>query len=379
MESAFLPMKDLLRVAEEASLYKSPAAIGAFNVNFYAQAEGILEGLKRANSPGIIQASKGACKFQGGPEHIKAMLINAMQGINEKIPLSLHLDHGNLESTIDCINKGFSGVMIDASELSEIENIALSGEVARIAHKNGVSVEGEYGRLMGVEEDIESRVAVYADPLFVPVFFDRSGVDALAIAYGTSHGPNKGNPSALDTSIVEKSYKMMKTSGQNLEHFLVGHGSSTVPKDLVDEINTYGGNLTDASGIPMDKIKEAIRYGLRKVNIDTDLRLGITGIFRKYLFEENPGAEEDSYALRLVKKVFTGETPSNVDPEKITDPRSYLQPIMDSHPEMLRRDYRKSDDEAFREVMQRVKNRVANHVEYLAKEFGSYDLNKKLN
>jgi fructose-bisphosphate aldolase, class II len=374
-----LPMKELLLMAERSSLEGNYSAIGAFNVNFYAQAEGILEGLRRANSPGIIQASKGACKFQGSPEKVRDMVLRNM---NKKDIVALHLDHGDVQNAINCIQGGFSGVMIDASHLSDLENIAITREIVKIANKKNVSIEGEIGRLTGIEEDIESRFTVYADPLFVPVFFNRTKVDALAIAYGTSHGLNKGNTAALDTSIVDRSYKMMVAAGQNLDHFLVGHGSSTIPIELVDEINRYGGKLKETSGVPMEKIHEGIRYGLRKINIDADLRLGITATFRKY-FEENPNVEEKSPALGLIKKVFTGKIPAKdkdgnpVDPGELTDPRSYLQPLMDKSPEMLRKDYRKFEDEKFAEVMELVKERVSGQVEYLTEKFGARNLIKR--
>jgi len=381
-EAKLYPLTTLLRAAEESSLKGKPAAIGAFNVNFYAQAEGILLGLRNAHAPGIIQASRGANKFQGGPDKIKQMVERAMARLGTEVPIALHLDHGTIPTSVQCIDAGYTGVMIDASHLSELENIALCREIAEYAHTKGVGVEGEYGRLSGVEEDIESQKTVYADPLFVPGFFDRSGVDALAIAYGTSHGANKGKTDALKTEIVKRSYNMMTAAGQNKNHFLVGHGSSTVPISLVEEINRFGGTLTDTSGVPMHKIQEAIAYGLRKVNIDTDLRLGITATFRKF-FAENKRVGRRSKALQSVKHVFDGKTPAYekgkpISPGKLIDPRSYLQPVMDTNPEMLREDYEGLEDREFAEVMRQVKNRVAGHVEFLVSHFGSEGLAGKV-
>jgi|GEM_PF-98476 len=377
---SFVP---LMQAAEIVSLRGHPSAIGAFNVNFYAQAEGILEGLYRAEAPGIIQASKGANKFQGGPDKIQYMLLKAMENMKFNIPVALHLDHGDAKSAKECVDKGFSSVMIDASALDEPQNMNATKEIVDYAHPKGIGVEGEYGKLAGVEEDIAHQKGVYADPKFVPVFMDRTGVDALAIAYGTSHGPNKGKTDALNVGIVSESYEALKAHNMNLDHFLVGHGSSTVPKELVEEINRYGGSLKGTSGVPDYMIKNAIKEGIRKVNIDTDLRLGITAVFRKY-FNDHPDIEKKSEILGAIKRVFTGETPAKdkdgnpVPPGSLVDPRSYLQPVMAMDPNILREDYRTLKDEAFIEVMTLVKNRIAEHVRALTIMFGSAGLAGKV-
>ncbi|MBI2129638.1 class II fructose-bisphosphate aldolase [Candidatus Woesearchaeota archaeon] len=377
---SFVP---LLMAAEFSSLIGRPAAIGAFNVNFYAQGEGILEGLRKAEAPGVIQASKGANKFQGGADKIQYMVLKAMENMKITLPICLHLDHGDEKSAIDCINKGFSSVMIDASELDELDNMAVTRKIVDYAHTKGIGVEAEYGKLKGVEEHISYEKTTYADPKFVPVFFDRSKADALAIAYGTSHGPNKGKTDALNISIVAYSYAGLKAYNLNLDHFLVSHGSSSIPQKIVEEINQYGGLLKNTSGVPDYIIKQAITSGIRKVNIDTDLRLAITAVFRKYL-HDNPGVEQKSDALNLVKKIFSGEIPARdkdgkaVNPAEITDPRSYLQPVMDLNPELLREDYRSLKDSAFVEVMELVKNRIAEHVKNLAILFGSAGLAGKV-
>ncbi|MCK5145369.1 class II fructose-bisphosphate aldolase [bacterium] len=360
--SNLFSMTPLLKAAELSSLDGKPAAIGAFNVNFYTQALGIIEGLKKAGGPGIIQASKGANKFQGGAEHIKAMVLQAMQDCQCTIPVALHLDHGNSEAASACIENGFSSVMIDASHSPLEENIQATLEIVKKAAPKGVSVEGEYGMLAGVEEDIIHETTTYANPMLVPYFFDETGADALAIAYGTSHGPNKGqNLSGLAIHIVDQSYKGLKAYGQNEKHFLVSHGSSTVPQDLVAEINQYGGNLKAARGVPMEKIKEAIASGMRKVNIDTDLRLGITATFRKY-FIDNPGIENDSpNVLAPIKKVLD-ENPGTIDP------RDYLK-VIDI--KLLRKDPAGTDLE---DVMALIKPRITAHVAMLVKEFGSAGL-----
>ncbi len=256
--------------------------------------------------------------------------------------------------------------MIDASEFPFEQNVINTRKVVEEARRRGVSVEGEYGRLQGIEDDVESEKTVYADPLFVPAFFEVSGADALAIAYGTSHGANKGKTSELKTSIVRDSHENMRKRELNLTHFLVGHGSSTVPYDLVEEINKYGGNLENTSGVQMDKIHEGIRYGLRKINIDTDLRLGITAECRKY-FAENAGVEENSWALNSMKGILDSQ-------EDVIDPREYLISLRNTSPKMLRKDYRELGDKNYSELMGQIKDRVAKHVEFLARKFGSAGL-----
>ncbi len=358
----FFPMVPLLSAAEESSLSGTPSAIGAFNVNFYTQALGILEGLRRAEAPGIIQASRGANKFQGGPEKIAKMVLDAMEHSKHPYPVTLHLDHGDTEKARECVNSGYSSVMIDASQMDLDENISVTKSIAEYAHSKGISVEGEFGRLKGVEEDIVHEKTTYADPYLVPYFFHETGVDALAIAYGTSHGPNKGSGlERLAIDVVDMSYRGMRAYGQNQDHFLVSHGSSTVPHELVEELNSYGGKIKDASGIPMEKIQEAISAGVRKINIDTDLRLTITAAFRKY-FLDNPGVENSSPdVLKPIKKILDED-------RSVIDPRAYLKAIDIS---LLRRDPAGTDLE---EIMEIVKERIAHHVEMLVYNFGSAGL-----
>ena len=370
-------MVPLLRAAEQKSLENpdESASVGAFNVNFYAQAEGILEGLRRADAPGIIQASRGANKFQEGPDKVRDMVLLAMTNMGMvKHPISLHLDHGTVETAIDCVRGGFSSVMIDTSVLPYDENIAIVREVAEIAHKKGLSVEGEYGGLGGIEEDVEQD-AVYSNPLLVPQFFAESNADALAVTYGTSHGPNKFGPdvdieAVLKLSVVTQSYQALVAYGMNEDRFLVGHGSSTVPKDLVDEINASGGSLKEAKGVPLDKIKEGRKAGIRKFNIDTDLRLGITATARKY-FIDHPGAEDSCEPLGQIKKVFDGTIAAKdkngnaVPPGELTDPRSYLDPV---NRDILRQEYKSQSWDkqgAWEELMLQIKDRIAAHVEML--------------
>jgi fructose-bisphosphate aldolase class II len=353
-------MVPLLKAAERSSLKGKPAAIGAFNVNFYSQALGILEGLRRADAPGIIQASRGANKFQGGPDKIQAMVLEAMKDSGHVLPVALHLDHGDEEQAKICTDKGFSSVMIDASTLEFADNIKLTQNIVAYAHPKGLSVEGEYGKLAGVEEDVIHAHTTYGDPFLVPYFFNETKADALAVAYGTSHGPNKGSKGGLEklaVHIVAASYKGLVAYGQNENHFLVSHGSSTVPQEIVAEINAHGGQVKGAAGIPMHKIQEAVAAGIRKINIDTDLRLGITATFRTW-FKKNPGIEKSSSdILAPIKKALD---------EKLDaiDPRDYLKAIDVNH---LRKDPKGT---VLEEVMDLVQKRIADHVEMLVHKFG---------
>jgi fructose-bisphosphate aldolase class II len=366
LKISFMSMVPLLRAAERSSLDGRQAAIGAFNVNFFSQAEGILEGLRRADAPGIIQASRGANKFQGGADKIQAMVKAAMENTKHALPVALHLDHGDSENARVCVDSGFSSVMIDASKEDFKGNIAATKAIVEYAHPKGVSVEGEYGKLEGVEEDVVHETTTYGDPFLVPYFFNETDADALAVAYGTSHGPNKGKGTdKLAVHIIKMSYQGMRAYGQNENHFIVSHGSSTVPKELVAEINRYGGGLKETSGIPMGKIQEAVAAGIRKINIDTDLRLGITATFRKY-FSDKPGVEKKSPNVLQVIKKYLDEHPEAIDP------RDYLKTIP---VELLRKNPKGTDLE---EVMVLVRKRIADHVEKLVHDFGSAGLASKV-
>lgn len=366
MNSQLLSMVPLLQAVERSSLNGKPAAVGAFNVNFYTQALGILEGLRRAEAPGIIQASRGANKFQGGPDKIFKMVTSAMKNSEHRLPVALHLDHGDEEKAHECVDNGYSSVMIDASKYGLQENIDITKSIVDYGHPHGVSIEGEFGKLEGVEEDVIHEKTTYANPYLVPYFFSETHADALAVAYGTAHGPNKGKGlENLAIHIVDLSYRGLQAYGLNENHFLVGHGSSTVPQELVAEINQYGGGVQNAAGIPMHKIQEAITAGIRKVNIDTDLRLGITATFRKF-FHDNPGVEENSSdILQPIKEHL------DTHPEAI-DPRDYLKTI---NIELLRDDPEGTD---LAEVMVLVKERIAGHVEMLVRKFGSEGLAGKI-
>ena len=297
-----------------------------------------------------------------------------------KVPIALHLDHGNYESCKQCIGDGFSSVMIDASSLDYEDNIRQTRRVANLAQKRGLSTEAELGKLAGVEEDIVNDKTTYTDPHEVVDFLYQSGCDALAIAYGTSHGANKGNTAKLKLEIIADSYGYITDEKKNLDWFIVGHGSSTVPQHLVDEVNAYGGTLSETSGVSEDMLKAAIHAGVRKVNIDTDLRLGITAEVRKYL-KETPRVINKSELLSQVNDCFTGKTKvldssgNQIEPGKLVDPRSYLQTLVDKDTRILREDYAKQGDFHFTRLMHRIEERVADHVFHLtARVFNSLEL-----
>jgi len=363
-----------------------PAAIGAYNVNFYAQAEGILRGLEKARAPGIIQASSGANAFQGGPDKIQYIILGAMRNLGCKVPVALHLDHGNEVASMDCTYKGFSSIMIDASTMPDAENIATCRFAAKVAHKKGLSVEGEYGLLAGVEDDVSHEKSVYANPMMVPIFFKRSGIDALAIAYGTSHGPNKGNTAKLNTDIVDRSYRGLLLYGMNNNHFLVSHGSSTVPPQFVAMINKYGGKLEGASGVSEEMIQKVISLGMRKVNIDTDLRLRMMGELRKWC-SENAEAAHASPLVSMITDMIEGKVEAidvkkktPIAPEAITDPRNWLQELRKVKPDVLRDDYKETKDDTFIELMTLMSDTVADHVcDLSSRVFGGRGLADEVN
>ncbi|MFP4176053.1 MAG: class II fructose-bisphosphate aldolase [Planctomycetota bacterium] len=358
------PMAAVLSAAEQASTSDDGAAIGAFNVNFFTQAQGVLEGLRRADAPAIIQASKGANRFQGGPAKIFYMVTKAMENSDHRRPIALHLDHGNVEKGEECADSGYTGIMIDASDEEFPLNVAITRGMVAYAHPRGVGVEGEYGTLSGIEEDVVHQETVYANPDKVVEFLQETNADALAIAYGTSHGPNKGsNIDQVRTDIVRDSYQNMVDAGLSDDHYLVGHGSSTVPQELVQEINDLGGNLEGAQGVPLEKLKEGISYGLRKINIDTDLRLGITATTRKF-FKDNPAAAKTD-TLKGAKKVLDEQL-------DVIDPRDYLGEVEPF--DILREPPEESGVQAFEDLMGLIKERIAKHVEFLVNEFGSAGL-----
>lgn len=265
--------------------YAGGYAIGAFNVNNMEIVQGIMEAASEEKAPVILQVSAGARKYA---RH--EYLVNLVKAALEysDIPVALHLDHGaDFEICKACIDGGFTSVMIDGSHHSFEDNIALTKKVVEYAHAHGVVVEGELGRLAGIEDDVNvsEEDASYTRPEEVEEFVKRTGVDSLAIAIGTSHGAYKFKPGQKP----QLRFDILEEIGKRLPNFpIVLHGASSVSQEYVKIINENGGKLEDAIGIPEDMLRQAARMAVCKINIDSDLRLAFTAGIRKYM-SENPG------------------------------------------------------------------------------------------
>jgi fructose-bisphosphate aldolase class II len=274
--------------------YDGGYAIGAFNVNNMEIVQGITEAAKEVNAPLILQVSKGARAYANHTYLIK--LVEAAV-IETGLPICLHLDHGDsFETCKSCIDGGFTSVMIDASDRPFAENIEITKRVVEYAHDHGVVVEAELGALAGVEDDVNVSAADshYTRPEEVEEFVAKTGCDSLAIAIGTSHGAYKFT--AAQCTRNEKGelvppplrFDILDEVVQRLPGFpIVLHGSSSVPQSFVKMINENGGKMPDAVGIPEDQLRQAARGAVCKINIDSDLRLAMTGTIRQY-FAEHP-------------------------------------------------------------------------------------------
>ncbi|MBR5228028.1 MAG: class II fructose-1,6-bisphosphate aldolase [Clostridia bacterium] len=267
--------------------YEGHYAIGAFNVNNMEIIQGIVEAAVEANSPVILQVSSGARKYANQiylKKLVEAAIEDSKQRGNE-IDIVLHLDHGDsFELCKDCIDSGFTSVMIDGSKLPFEENVALTRKVVEYAHAHGVVVEAELGKLAGVEDDVkvEEKDAMYTSPDEAVEFVKLTGCDSLAIAIGTSHGAYKfkGEPKLR--------IDILKEITDRLPGFpLVLHGASSVPQEFVSMCNEYGGNIPGARGVTEELLREAAKYGVCKINIDSDIRLAMTANIRK-CFVESP-------------------------------------------------------------------------------------------
>lgn len=296
-----MPLVPMRQILDEAA--KGSYGVGAFNVNNMEQIQAIMEAAVETHSPVIIQASRGALAYSKMIYLMK--LIEAASIDCPEIPIAMHLDHGNSPETCkQAIELGFTSVMMDGSldesgkiPLSYEDNVKVTQQVVEMAHPLGVSVEGELGCLGGIEDgqgaglsedEIQDHLT---DPNQAVDFVEKTGLDALAVAVGTSHGAYKSGrkdpktgemlPPALAMDRIVEIHKLMPNC------HIVMHGSSSVPKELVDIVNQYGGNLPDTFGIPLEEIAMGIDHGVRKVNVDTDCRLAMTGAVRK-LMAENP-------------------------------------------------------------------------------------------
>jgi fructose-bisphosphate aldolase class II len=302
-----MPLVSMRQLLDEAA--KGQYGVGAFNVNNMEQIQAIMEAARETKSPVIVQASRGARAYSQDKFLYNLMLAAAE--LYPEIPMVLHLDHGNgFETCESAVKLGFTSVMMDGSLLPDgktpatfEQNVEVTKRVVEMAHAKGVSVEGEIGVLGGIEDGHGaggSGLEHVTDPDQAVEFVEKTGVDALAIAIGTSHGAykfsKKPDGEVLKMDILIKIHQKLPNT------HLVMHGSSSVPKDLQDIINQYGGKLKPTWGVPVEEIQLGIKNGVRKINVDTDSRLAITGAIRKVFFET---------------------------PEKF-DPRDYLKPAREA-------------------------------------------------
>ncbi|MBN1524794.1 MAG: class II fructose-1,6-bisphosphate aldolase [Spirochaetales bacterium] len=293
-------------------------AIPAYNFNNMEQLQAIIQACVETKSPVILQVSAGARKYANSTllRYMAQGAVAYAKELGFDIPITLHLDHGDtFELCKDCIDSGFSSVMIDGSHHPYEENIALTKKVVEYAHQHGVTVEGELGVLAGVEDDVVAEKSHYTKPEEVIDFVNRTGCDSLAISIGTSHGANKFTPEQCtknaDGVLVPPPlrFDILEEIEKKLPGFpIVLHGSSSVPKDQVDIINQNGGALKDAVGIPEEQLRRAAKSAVCKINIDSDGRLAMTAAVRKVL-KEKPGE---------------------------FDPRKYLGPARDSLKELYK-------------------------------------------
>ena len=289
-----------------AKAMKGGYAIPAFNFNNMEQMQAIISACVETRSPVILQVSSGARKYAN--QTLLRYMAGAVEYAKElgcAIPIVLHRPWDSFELCKNCIEYGFSSVMIDGSHLSYEENIALTRRVVEYAHQHDVTVEGELGVLAGVEDDVKAEHHTYTKPEEVEDFVKRTGVDSLAISIGTSHGAYKFKPGQKPEIRLD----ILAEIEKRIPNFpIVLHGSSSVPQDIVAEINSYGGKLKDSIGIPEDQLRKAARSAVCKVNIDSDGRLAMTAAIRKVLVEK---------------------------PEEF-DPRKYLGPARDKLKELYK-------------------------------------------
>ena len=279
--------------------YAGGYAIGAFNVNNMEIIQGVVEAGKIEQAPLILQVSSGARKY-ANPIYLMKLVEAAVE--DSGLPIVMHLDHGDtFELCKDCVDKGFTSVMIDASHHALEENIKITKNVVEYAHDHGVVVEAELGRLAGIEDavNVSEKDSNYTDPDQVQEFVQRTGVDSLAIAIGTSHGAFKfkGEPKLR--------FDILEEVGKRLPGFpIVLHGASSVPQYLTDQINEYGGNMPGAKGVPEEMLRQAATMAVCKINIDSDLRMAMTATIRKY-FKENPSHFDPRQYLKPARAAIT--------------------------------------------------------------------------
>lgn len=323
-----VPLRPLLEATHRYNF-----AHGAFNVNTAAQAQAVIEIHDTFRSAAILQGADLANAFMGGradfahgtveDKQLGAQrIMDAVRKASENvsIPVVMHLDHGHdIPSIQAAIAGGYTSVMIDGSSLSFDDNVELTREVVKYAHERGVTVEGELGVLAGVEDDVFSESSTYTNPMKVCEFFRKTGVDCLAISYGTKHGAVKGDNVKLRREIAIASSENLRHEG--IFGVLVSHGSSTVPQYIVEEINALGGKITNAHGVPLEELQKAIPCGIGKINVDTDIRLAVTRNIREYFVVRHP-EKQKSASIGAVWELMEAKADQ-------FDPRVYLPPVME--------------------------------------------------
>ena len=289
--------------------YEGGYAIGAFNVNNMEIVQGITRAAKKLEAPVILQCSAGARKY-ASHNYLVAMVKAAAEETG--LPIALHLDHGpDFETCKDCIDGGFTSVMIDGSSLPYEENIAVTKKVVEYAHAHGVVVEGELGTLAGVEDDVkvDADNASYTRPEEVYDFATRTGVDSLANAIGTSHGAYKFKPGQKP----QLRFDILEEVGKQLPNFpIVLHGASSVNQEHIKMINQYGGEMPDAIGIPEDMLREAASMAVCKINVDSDIRIAMTAAIRKH-FCENPSHFDPRQYLKPARDLIEEVVAHKID------------------------------------------------------------------
>lgn len=265
--------------------YDGGYAIGAFNVNNMEIIQGITEAASELKSPVILQVSKGAREYANHTYLVK--LVEAAVKLYPDMPIALHLDHGDsFELCKSCIDGGFTSVMIDLSSKSFEENVEGTKKVVEYAHAHGVVVEAELGTLAGIEDEVvvEEGKQSYTDPSMVEEFVNKTNCDSLAIAIGTSHGAYKFKPGTKP----QLRFDILEEVSKRIPGFpIVLHGASSVPQEFVKMVNEFGGHMPDAIGVPEDQLRHAAELSVCKINIDSDIRLAMTGNIRKY-FADHP-------------------------------------------------------------------------------------------
>lgn len=366
-----VPMRAILEAAD-----KYGYAQGAFNVNAVCQIKAAIDIHNILRSPAILQGAELANGFMGGRTDFLKSDINDKRagakniadavkkyGQDLAIPIALHLDHGrDLESCKAVIDGGYTSVMIDGSALPYDENVELTREVVRYAHERGVTVEGELGVLAGTEDHVSFAESTYTNPLDAIDFFKKTGVDALAISYGTMHGANKGTNPAIRKQIAIAIKECMRY--EKIEGYLVSHGSSIVPAYIVDELNAIGAQIANAKGIDVLQLVDVAKNGINKINVDTDIRLAVTRNLRE-LFKRNPRLQ-NSPSVGAIYELMQSQP-------AVFDPRAYITPIMSTVM------YGEVKDEDVRLVCDAMELGVKEILGTLIVQFGSYGKAPKVN